>query len=69
MDFTGGEYGLRPGLQYPFLDEGEEGLPVDLVCADEVDDDGGFGDVEEPEWVVESEANEEVAGASSPNAV
>nr|GMC53286.1 homeobox-DDT domain protein RLT1 [Ipomoea batatas] len=52
----GYEVGIWEFLFGGFLDEGEEGLAVDLVGADEVDDDGGVGDVEEPEGVVEAEA-------------
>ena len=46
MDFAGDEFGLRPGLQ--FLDKGEEGLAVDLVWADEADDDSGVADIGKP---------------------
>nr|GMD57144.1 hypothetical protein VIGAN_02139000 [Ipomoea batatas] len=56
LDFGGDEFVVRVVLGGGFFDEGEEGLAVDLVGADEVDDDGGVGDVEEPEWVVEAEA-------------
>nr|GMD52198.1 hypothetical protein VIGAN_02139000 [Ipomoea batatas] len=56
LDFGGDEFVVRVVLGCGFFDEGEEGLAVDLVGADEVDDDGGVGDVEEPEWVVEAEA-------------
>ncbi|KAB8084618.1 hypothetical protein EE612_007205, partial [Oryza sativa] len=51
---------LRPPLRRPLLDEGEERLAEHLVGADEVDDDGGVGDVEEPEGLVEAEPGEEV---------
>lgn len=44
-----------------FLDEGEEGLAVNLVSSDQMDDNGGVGYVEEPKGVVEAEAGEEIA--------
>jgi hypothetical protein len=58
--------GLGPPLARPLLDEGEQGLAVDLVGADEVHGDGGVGDVEEPEGLVEAEAREEVPGGVVP---
>lgn len=57
----GDEGGVRPCLDGLFFDESEDGLAEDLVGADEVDDDGNVGDVEEPEGVVEAKASQEIA--------
>jgi hypothetical protein len=48
-----------PGCR-PLLHEGEERLAEDLVRANEVHDDGGVGDVQEPEGLVEAEPSQEV---------
>lgn len=57
----GDEGGVGPCLGGFLLDESKDRLREDLVCANEVDDDGDVGDVEEPEWVVEAKASQEVA--------
>ena len=57
----GDEGGIGPCLSCRLLDEGKDGLTEDLVGADEMDDDGDVGDVEEPIRVVEAKACQEVA--------
>jgi hypothetical protein len=61
-DLLGNEGAVGPALPGPVLDEGEERLAEDLVGPHEVHDDGDVGDVQQPEGLVEAEADEEVAG-------
>jgi hypothetical protein len=60
LELLGDEGAVGPGGVGAALDEGEDGLAEHLVRADEVDDDGHVGDVEEPEGLVEAEAGEQV---------
>ena len=61
-ELPGDEGAVGPGGPGVALDEGEDGLAEDLVGADEVDDDGHVGDVQQPEGFVEAEPREQVVG-------